>query len=107
MTRRKRKPMSLNQSERKRILSSIKTRVLKQHINVAGVSYEAWTRLVDERTLELLSAQTHELETGVSRLLSELGSCHTEFYYSFPRQLLPLHSINPSLRKLANASGVP
>ena len=91
--------MSLSQSERKRILSSIKTRVLKQHINVAGVSYEAWTRLVDERTPELLTAETDEFEGGVRRLLSELGTSHTVFYHERPSQLLPQHSINASLRK--------
>ena len=95
--------MSLSQSERKRILSSIKTRVLKQHINVAGVSYEAWTRLVDERTPELLTADTDEFESGVRRLLSELGTSHTVFYHERPSQLLPQHSINASLRKIEQA----
>ena len=95
--------MSLSQSERKRILSSIKTRVLKQHINVAGVSYEAWTRLVDERTPELLTADTDEFESGVRRLLSELGTSHTVFYHERPSQLLPQHSINASLRKFEQA----
>ena len=63
--------MSLSQSERKKILTPIRTRVLRQHINVAGVSYEAWTRLVDERTSELLTAETDEFEGGggVRRLL--------------------------------------
>ena len=95
--------MSLSQSERKRILSSIKTRVLKQHINVAGVSYEAWTRLVDERTSELLTAETDEFEGGVRRLLLELGTSHTVFYHECPSQLLPQHSINASLRKFEQA----
>src|SRR5437867_13285755 len=97
MTTSKRKPMSLSQRERKRILSSIKTRVLKQHINIAGVSYEAWTRLVDERTSELLTADTGEFETGVRRLLSELGTSHTAFYHECPSHIIPQTSINVSL----------
>jgi carboxyl-terminal processing protease len=103
MTRRKRKPMSPSQSERKRILRSIKTRVLKQHINIAGVSYEAWTRLVDERTSELLTADADQFESGIRRLLSELGTSHTVFYHEHPSQLLPQHSINASLRRFEQA----
>src|SRR5436309_15232157 len=100
MTRRGRKPMSLSQSERKRILSSIKTRVLKQHINVPGVSYEAWTRLVDERTPELLTADTDEFESGLRRLLSELGTSDTALYHERPSQVRAQHSSNASRRKL-------
>jgi carboxyl-terminal processing protease len=95
--------MSPSQSERKKILSSIKTRVLRQHINIAGVSYEEWTRLVDEHASELLTADTDEFESGVRRLLSELGTSHTVFYHECPSQLLPQHSINASLRRFEQA----
>ena len=92
--------MSLNLNERAKIVASVKKHVLKNHINVAGVNYDAWSKLVDERTPALLSAETGEFETGVQQLLSELGSSHTVFYRGSGTQVLPQHSINATLRSV-------
>ena len=72
--------------------------MLKHHINVGGVNYDAWTTLVDQRTPELLAAETSTFESGVRQLLSELGSSHTAFYHEYGKLVLPQHSINATLR---------
>jgi carboxyl-terminal processing protease len=98
--------MPLDQQSRARILSAIEKLVLKRHINVAGVDYEAWRRLLRERTPELLSVSPDEFESGVQRLLVELGSSHAAFYHEKPTHLQPQHSINASLRSItANGEG--
>jgi C-terminal processing protease CtpA/Prc len=90
--------MLLSPRIRTKILTSIRKRVLKHHINVSGVSYEAWTQHFDERRPELLAADTDGFENGVRQLLSELGSSHTVFYHERSNRLLPQHSINATLR---------
>jgi C-terminal processing protease CtpA/Prc len=92
--------MPLDQQSRARILSAIEKLVLKRHINVAGVDYEAWRGLLRERTPELLLASPDEFETGVQKLLMELGSSHAAFYHERPTHLQPQHSINASLRSV-------
>ena len=37
-------------------------------------------------------------EDGVRQLLAELKTSHTVFYHSLPKELLPQHTINASLR---------
>jgi len=90
--------MSLNPNERIKIIVSIKKHVLKHHINVAGVSYDAWGKVVDERTPTLLTADISGFESGVQQLLSKLGSSHTVFYHGSGNEVLPQHSINATLR---------
>jgi C-terminal processing protease CtpA/Prc len=90
--------ISLSPTERAKILASIKKLVLKHHINVGGVSYYAWTTLVDQRTSELLAAETAKFESGVRELLVKLGSSHTAFYHEQGKQVLPQHSLNATLR---------
>lgn len=90
-------------TERARILASIKKLVLKHHINVGGVSYDAWTTTVDQRTPGLLTIETRQFEIGVRQLLSELGSSHTAFYHERGKQLLPQHTINATLRSFSQA----
>jgi len=97
--------MSLSQRERTKILSSIKARVLKHHINVADVSYDSWATIFDERASQLLSGGTDVFETGVQGLLSELGTSHTRFYHECPNQVLPQHSINATLHSFPQAGG--
>ena len=53
--------ISPSPNERAKILASIKKLVLKHHINVGGVSYDAWTTLVDQRTPELLAVETEQI----------------------------------------------
>ena len=90
--------MSLNHHQQTEILASIKKRVLKHHINVAGVDYDAWVKLVDERTPSLLGVEDEEFENGVRALLAELRSSHTVFYHERTNRVLPQHSINATLR---------
>ena len=90
--------MPLNQHQQTEILASIKKRVLKHHINVARVDYDAWVKLVDERTPTLLGVETEEFESGVRALLAELRSSHTVFYHERTNRVLPQHSINATLR---------
>ena len=90
--------ISLSPQARARILASIKKMVLNHHINVGGVRYDEWTALVDQRTPELLAAETSTFESGVRQLLSELGSSHTAFYHEHGKLVLPQHSINATLR---------
>jgi C-terminal processing protease CtpA/Prc len=92
--------MPLDPKSRAKILSTIEKLVLKRHINVAGVDYEAWRGRLRERTPELLSANTDEFETGVQMLLGELGTSHAAFYHQRPTRLQPQHSINASLRSI-------
>jgi C-terminal processing protease CtpA/Prc len=89
--------ISPNPQERAKILASIKTAVLKHHINVGGVSYDAWTALVDQRTPGLLEEDTSKFESGVRELLSELKSSHIAFFHEGGKQLLPQHTLNVTL----------
>jgi len=95
--------MSPNPQERAKILASIKKAVLKHHINVGGVSYDAWTALVDQRTPGLLQAETSLFESGVKDLLSELKSSHIAFFHEGGKQLLPQHTLNVTLRSFPSA----
>jgi C-terminal processing protease CtpA/Prc len=95
--------MSPNPQERAKILASVKTAVLKHHINVGGVSYDAWTALVDQRTPGLLEAETSLFESGVKDLLSELKSSHIAFFHEGGKQLLPQHTLNATLRSFTLA----
>ena len=90
--------MTLDSKKRAQILRSIKKLVLAHHINVGGIDYSAWTERVDERTPELLTAELAAFEAGIRQLLAELKTSHTVFYYSLPKELLPQHTINASLR---------
>jgi carboxyl-terminal processing protease len=92
--------MSLISRERTKILRSIKKQVLAHHINVCGVDYAAWSNRFDERTPDLLSADLSDFEAGIRHLLAELKTSHTVFYHSTPKELLPQHTINASLRDL-------
>src|ERR1035438_3644021 len=93
--------MTLDSKERVRILQSIKKLVLAQHINVGGIDYAAWTELVNKRTAELLTAEVAGFEAGIRQLLAELKTSHTVFYHSRPKELLPQHTINASLRDVS------
>ena len=90
--------MTPDAKQRAEILKSIKKRVLANHINVAGIDYSAWALHVDKRTPELLDCDLRAFEDGVRQLLAELKTSHTVFYHSLPKELLPQHTINASLR---------
>jgi C-terminal processing protease CtpA/Prc len=92
--------MVSKEKQRASILKTIKKLVLSQHINVAGVDYNAWAKGVDERTPELLAADLPGFETGIRQLLAELKTSHTGFYPSIPRETLPQHTINASFQEI-------
>jgi hypothetical protein len=93
--------MTPDAKQRNQILNSIKKLVLTKHINVAGVDYGHWTEQVDARTPKLLAADVREFEDGVRQLLAELKTSHTAFYQSLPKELLPQHTINATLREVS------
>ena len=88
----------MDAKQRASILKSIKKLVLAHHINVAGIDYGAWSQHVDHRTPDLLNCDVPAFETGVRQLLAELKTSHTVFYHSIPKEMLPQHTINASLR---------
>ncbi|MEO8126672.1 MAG: hypothetical protein ABI822_06230, partial [Bryobacteraceae bacterium] len=90
--------MALDAKQRAQILRSIKNLVLSHHINVAKINYGTWMAKVDARTPELLTSEVPAFEAGVRELLTELKTSHTVFYHSLPKELLPQHTINASLR---------
>jgi carboxyl-terminal processing protease len=90
--------MTPDTKQRAQILKTIKKLVLTKHINVSGIDYGAWTEHVDTRTSELLNSDIRNFEQGVRQLLAELKTSHTAFYHSLPKELLPQHTINASLR---------
>lgn len=90
--------MALDAKQRAQILKSIKNLVLSRHINVAKINYGTWMAKVDARTPELLTSEVPAFEAGVRELLTELKTSHTVFYHSLPKELLPQHTINASLR---------
>jgi len=90
--------MPFDQKQRSEILAAVRKRILKHHVNAAGVNYEDWSRLFDQRVPELLSADRDEFETGVQQVLANLRSSHTVFYHERTIQVLPQHSINATFR---------
>lgn len=93
--------MSLDSKTRAQILRAVKKLVLAHHINVAGIDYGSWAKAVDDRTPALLAADVAGFEEGVRQLLKELKTSHTLFYPSEPKELLPQHTINASLRDVS------
>ena len=93
--------MTLEPGKRTEILKKIKKLVLANHINVAGVDYDIWAKHLDERTPELLNTDLASFEAGIRQLLAELKTSHTVFYHSLPKELLPQHTINASLKDIA------
>jgi carboxyl-terminal processing protease len=92
--------MHAESKQRAQILKSIKKRVLAHHINLFGVDYDAWCRGVDDRTADLIEDDSAGFEAGVRQLLAELKTSHTAFYHSAPKEMLPQHTINATLRDL-------
>lgn len=90
--------MTVEPRKRVEILKSIRKLVLANHINVAGIDYAAWVERLNARTPELLAADLPGFEGGVRHLLAELKTSHTVFYHSLPKELLPQHTINASLK---------
>jgi carboxyl-terminal processing protease len=96
--------MDSSKKTRLNILTSIKKRVASNHINVAGIDYDAWCRSFENDTERLLAADVSAFESGVRQHLSALGTSHTVFYHERPVTFPPQHTIGATLR-LAAANG--
>lgn len=83
--------------ERQKIINAVKKRVLKNHFNVAGVSYADWITVLETRVPQLLTAPENEFETAMQEILRALKSSHTGFYHEKPNRLFPQHTINATL----------
>ena len=70
----------LEPAARLKVISRVKTLVVKYHFNVANIDYADWSRAVDEQIPTLLKADDNVFEEGVRSLLSQLKSSHTNFY---------------------------
>ncbi len=90
----------LTKSEKTAIIVQIKKLVLKHHINVGRVDYDAWVRSVDERTPQLVAGGDRQFESGVQALVADLRTSHTAFFHNVPDRLLPQHTLNATLRKM-------
>ena len=84
---------------RLRIISRIKTLVLKHHFNVGNIDLAGWCKEVDERTPALIEAEDNNaFEEGIQDLLGKLKSSHTDFYCCDRNPIKPEHAIGATLR---------
>ncbi len=83
--------------QRRKIIDTVKKRVLKNHFNAAGVNYTEWITAIDTRTGHLLAATEVDFEIELQEILRRLRSSHTGFYHEKPNRLFPQHTINASL----------
>ena len=90
----------LEPGARLKVISRIKTLVVKHHFNIANVDYAAWSRAVDEQMPTLLPADDDVFEEGVRSLLCRLKSSHTSFYRSDTHPAMPQHAIGATLRSV-------
>jgi C-terminal processing protease CtpA/Prc len=90
----------LEPAARLKVISRIKTLVVKHHFNIANVDYAAWSRAVDEQMPTLLPADDDVFEEGVRSLLCQLKSSHTNFYRSDTHPTMPQHAIGATLRSV-------
>src|SRR5437016_821248 len=93
--------------DRAKIISNIKKLVSERHINVSNPNqdYAPWLALVDQRTPDLLKAETPDFETGISELLKELASSHTAFFHQRRDSIPAPYSINATLRAVDSSQG--
>src|SRR5437660_12541752 len=93
--------------DRAKIISTIKKLVSERHINVSNPNqdYRPWLALVDQRTPQLLTADTPAFEAGMSELLKELGSSHTAFFHQRRDSIPAPYSINATLRAVDSPQG--
>jgi carboxyl-terminal processing protease len=85
---------------RLKVISRIKTIVVKHHFNIGNVDYSDWFRAIDEQIPTLLPADVNVFEEGVRSLLCQLKSSHTYFYRSDANSTMPQHVIGATLRSV-------
>jgi len=91
----------LQSAARLKVVSRLKTIVVKHHFNIGDIDYASWSRAVDDQIPTLLTADDSGFEDGVRNLLSQLKSSHTNFYRSDTNSSLPQHVIGVTLRSVA------
>ncbi len=90
-------------TERLRIISRIKTVVLKHHFNIGNIDLAGWCREVDEQIPALVEAVDDKMfEEGIHDLLSKLKSSHTDFYYCDRNPTKPEHAIGATLSSVTD-----
>lgn len=94
-----------DEKTRIRILDAVVKHVLRHHINIAGVDYDNWRTSLAKKTGDLLQADELDFEQSVRDSLTGLGTSHTGFYHSQPREMLPQHTINATVRAIETEQG--
>jgi C-terminal processing protease CtpA/Prc len=95
------------QSDRQKVITSIRKLVPKKHINVLNPDqdYRQWLAFVDSQSRDLLEMERSEdFEAGVRTLLAALGSSHTAFFRESDHIPAP-HAINATMRPVATGDG--
>ncbi len=90
----------LEPAARLKVISRIKTIVVRHHFNIGNVDYSDWSRAVDERIPTLLPADNNVFEEGIRSLLCQLKSSHTKFYRSDANSTMPQYVIGATLRSV-------
>lgn len=91
----------LHASARLKVISRIKTLVLKHHFNIENIDLHEWCKEVDERMRALVEAEDDTIfEDGIHDLLSKLKSSHTDFYRCDRHPTKPEHAIGATLRSV-------
>ena len=88
----------LQPEARLKIISRVKTIVVRQHFNIGNIDYVDWSRTVEEQIPTLLTADDNTFENGIRDILGRLGSSHTNFYRSDTNPTLPQHLIGATFR---------
>lgn len=92
--------MSLTETDRLKIIRTIKKLVPAKHINVTNPNqdYREWIDQVDQNTVSLLRVEdTQQFEVGIRNLLSSLGSSHTGFFHERDSDIPPAYAINATV----------
>jgi C-terminal processing protease CtpA/Prc len=90
----------LEPATRFKVISRVKSIVLKHHFNIGNINYAHWSRAVDEQIPTLQTADDNIFEEGVRGLLCQLKSSHTNFYRSDTQPTMPQHAIGATLRSV-------
>jgi carboxyl-terminal processing protease len=91
----------LNSADRQKVISHVKSRVVKNHVNLENIDLKEWCNEVDKRTPSLLATEDDVIfEKGINDLLSKLKASHTDFYRSGGNPTKPEHAIGVTLRSM-------
>lgn len=85
---------------RLKVISRVRSTVVRYHFNIGNIDYADWCRAVDEQTPTLLTKDENAFEEGIRSLLCQLKSSHTNFYRSDTHPTMPQHAIGATLRSV-------